>query len=101
MGLIVIGCKKTNESLYQSQGVITGYDPRMCPSPLCGGLLITIKNDTSKNPPPFYHINSILPQLGISDNTAFPINVNFKYKPDTGLLAKYNYIIVTQITVVK
>jgi hypothetical protein len=49
LGLIFIGCKKIIEGPYQSQGVILGYDPRMCPSPACGGLEITIKNDTAKN----------------------------------------------------
>jgi hypothetical protein len=102
LGLIIAGCKKGSVSPgpYQSQGVLTGYDLRMCPSPLCGGLLITIKNDTSKNPPPFYHINSSLAQLGISESTQFPINVSLNYKPDTGIFATYNYIIVTQIKVV-
>ena len=99
--LIFISCKKSNQSLYQRAGVITGYDARMCPSPACGGLLITLKNDTAKNPPPFYHINSTLTQLGISENTKFPINVSLNYKPDTGLFAKYNYIIISQIMVIK
>jgi hypothetical protein len=100
LGLIIAGCKKGSVSPYQSQGVLTGYDLRMCPSPLCGGLLITIKNDTTKNPPPFYHANQTLTQLGINESTKFPINVSLNYKPDTGIFATYNYIIVTQIKVV-
>ena len=97
--LIAIGCKKTNEKPYQSEGVITGYDYRMCA--MCGGLEITIKNDTSKNPPPFYEINSTLAQLGISDNTKFPINVSLDWKRDTGALGSFHYITVSQIMVIK
>jgi hypothetical protein len=100
LGIIITGCKKSNETPYQSIGVITGYDARMCPSPMCGGLLITLKNDTAKNPPPFYHINSSLSQLGINESTKFPINVNFNYKRDTGVFVPYNYIIVSQIKVI-
>jgi hypothetical protein len=101
LGLLFASCKKNNETPYQSDGVLTGYDLRMCPSLLCGGLLITIKNDTAKNPPSYYHINSSLAQLGINENTRFPINVNLNYKKDTGIFATYNYIIVTKIKVVK
>jgi hypothetical protein len=100
LGLIIAGCKKGSVSPYRSQGVLTGYDLRMCPSPLCGGLLINIKNDTTKKPPPYYHTNQTLTQLGISESTTFPINVSLNYKPDTGIFGTYNYIIVTQIKVI-
>ena len=96
---IITGCTKNNTTTYKNQGVIIGYDLRMCPSPACGGILITIKNDTATNPPPFYHINATLAQLGFSETTKFPINVNFNYLPDTGRYADYNYIIITQIKV--
>lgn len=99
-GFIIISCKKSNEILYQQQGVLTGYDARECASPQCGGLLITIKNDTTKNPPPYYHINSTLAQLRIKESTKFPINVSLNFKPDTGIFAGYHYIIVTQIKIV-
>ena len=68
---------------------------------ICGGLEITIKNDTSKNPPAFYEINSTLSQLGISENTKFPINVSLNWKHDTGIFGNYNYITVSQIKVTK
>ena len=98
-GLFFLSCKKSKENLYQSQGVLTGYDLRECPEPECGGLLITIKNDAAKNPPSYYHINSTLAQLGINESTKFPINVSLNYKPDTGIFAAH-FIIVTQIKVV-
>ena len=95
-------CKKsTTVTPYSSSGAITGYDPGMCASPACGGLLITIKNDTAKNPPPYYHINSTLAQVGIKESTKFPISVSLDYKPDTGVFYSYHYIVVTHIKVVK
>ena len=99
LGLMIVGCKKTNELPYQSHGVITGYDTRMCP--MCGGLEITIANDTTKTPPPYYKINAGLQQLGISENTKFPINVSLNWKHDTLPLGAYHYILVSQIKVIK
>jgi hypothetical protein len=102
IGLFLAGCKKNNEGLpYSHQGTLTGYDARMCPSLACGGLEITVKNDTSQRPPLYYRINATLAQLGISESTKFPINVSLDYTPDTGIYAKYNYILVTKIKVVK
>lgn len=98
LSLIVIGCRKTDEQpVYQSKGIITGYDLRMCA--MCGGLEIRIKNDTTKNAPPFYEINASLQQLGINENTPFPINVNLNWKRDPSPMGAYNYIIVSQIKV--
>jgi len=98
--LIFGACKKSGVKPGQSQGIITGYDLRKCASPMCGGILINIENDTAKNPPPFYHINGTLAQLGISEDAKLPINVSLNYKPDTGILATYHYIVVTNMTVV-
>jgi hypothetical protein len=98
--LLLTGCKKGSVNPYHSAGVITGYDLRLCPSPMCGGLLITIKNDTAKNALAYYDIDSTLAQLGISESTKFPINVSLDYKPDTGVYGSYGYIIVTHIKVV-
>lgn len=97
LGVIFISCKKTGVSPYQSQGVITGYDPRTCAQ--CGGLFIIIKNDTTKNAPPHYDINETLQQLGIDPNAKFPINVSLNWMHDTTSLGRYGYIIVTKIKV--
>jgi hypothetical protein len=97
LGLVFISCKKSNVSPYQSQGVITGYDGRTCAE--CGGLFITIKNDTTKNPLPRYDINESLQQLGINPNTPFPINVSLNWRRDTASLGAYGYIIVSKIKV--
>lgn len=93
-------CKKSNILPFKNEGTIIGYDARLCASPMCGGLLISIKNDTTSNPPVYYHINSTLQQLGINESTTFPINVSFNYKPDTGIYDTYHYIVITQIAVV-
>jgi hypothetical protein len=69
--------------------------------PPCGGLEITIKNDTAKNPPAFYQINSTLAKLGISESTKLPINVSLDYTRDTGIFANYNFIFVSKIKVEK
>lgn len=102
LGVIFISCKKAGTtsgvSPYQSQGVITGYDPRTCAE--CGGLFITIKNDTTKNASPRYDINASLQQLGINPNTKFPINVDLNWMHDTTTLGSFGYIIVTKIKVI-
>jgi len=95
---ILWSCKKSNVAPYSSMGVITGYDPRECP--FCGGLYITIKNDTTKNAPPYYDINSDLQDLGINPDTKFPINVTLDWKRDTAIHGG-NYIIVSRIRIIK
>jgi len=95
--LIFAGCKKNTVAPYQSEGVLTGYDLGECPT--CGGIEITIKNDPTTNPPPFYRINKTLGQLGISENAAFPINVSLNWKRDTTAQGFANFIIVSKIKV--
>jgi hypothetical protein len=100
LGVVFFGCKKSAQSPNWRQGTLIGYDPRTCASIACGGLEITIKNDTANRPALNYKINATLPQLGISEDTKFPINVNLTYKPDTGIYAAYGYILVEQIKVI-
>jgi hypothetical protein len=94
---ILPACKKSGIVPYSSMGVITGYDPRECP--MCGGLYIIIKNDTTKNAPAFYDINADLQQLGINPSAKFPINVTLDWKRDTSIHGG-NYIIVSRIKVI-
>jgi len=98
LAVCLTGCNKNGVTPFKSQGIITGEYFGPCYNSECGGLEITIKNDPTKNPPPFYWISSSLPQLGISASTPFPINVTLNWKHDT---STYNYIIVTQIKVIK
>jgi hypothetical protein len=47
--LVVFGsvsCQKEGSHSYESTGIITGLDPRMCPSPCCGGWFISIDSVT-------------------------------------------------------
>ena len=99
MAVVVAACKKGTVKPGPANATLIGYDQRMCPSPLCGGMLVTLKNDTAKNPPSFYHIDATLEQLGLGANIKFPINVNLSYRPDTGILATYHYIVITHIAI--
>lgn len=99
-GMVFWGCKKSADTeTYQSQGIITGYDMRQCASPYCGGLFITIKNDTTRNAPASYLINSTLPGLQIDQSTPFPINVSLNWQHDTSIPGINYHIIVTKIRV--
>jgi hypothetical protein len=99
IALTFAGCKKSNESPYQSQGVITADLILFCANQQkCGGLEIKIKDDPTKNPPPYYLIYSNLQQLGINPNTKYPINVSLDWKHDTTTM---NYIIVSNVKVIK
>jgi len=48
-GFLLILCVAACEddaNPYESEGIITGVDPRLCPSPCCGGFFIEIENIT-------------------------------------------------------
>ncbi len=102
---VSLGCKKNHigpqTGYVQSQGVLVGYNMRMCNLPSCGGMIIDIKNDTSKNAPPYYLFDGTLPKLAIRDTTKFPINVSLTWKRDTGVYGSYNYIVISRIVVIK
>ena len=91
------GCKKENQQQIVSHGTLMGYDLAMCA--ICGGLKVVIANDTTKNPPPFYRINSTLPALGIPENTTFPIKITLNWKKDTSALRAGSYIIVSNVRI--
>ena len=90
------GCKKTGVKPFQSQGTLTGYDPATCQ--VCGGIKLTINNDTTKNAPPFYRIPETLTQMGINENTAFPIKVELDWQHQAGTNPGH-YITVSRIMV--
>jgi len=97
---IVMGCKKSiSEPMYQSQGSIIGIDMRACA--MCGGLEITIKNDTTKNAPAVYLIGNDLPPLNMGANTKYPINVTLNWHHAPAPLGAYRVIIVSEIRVIK
>ena|ERR1700743_808088 len=94
---VFAGCKKNGEPQTISHGTLTGYDMATCA--FCGGIKITITDDTTKMPPPFYRINGTLSQMGIAETTAFPINVTLNWKKDTSALKAGNYVIVSNVTI--
>ncbi|MGN6179531.1 MAG: hypothetical protein ACTHNW_10145 [Mucilaginibacter sp.] len=92
--VFVASCKKETQQ-HVSNGTLIGYDLAMCA--FCGGIKVVISNDTTKNPPPFYRINTTLSNLGIPEGTAFPINITLDWKKDTSALAVGNYILVSNV----
>jgi hypothetical protein len=99
LALLFVACKKSNETAarYQSQGVITGVQILFCPANLhCGGVEIKIKNDTTKNAPPMYLIDTAITALGISPNANFPVNVSLDWNHDSNYAG---YIIVKRLKV--
>ncbi|HTD97888.1 MAG TPA: hypothetical protein VK668_01310 [Mucilaginibacter sp.] len=93
--LLFTACKKSSVAPYKYRGTITGYDLRECFAPVCGGLFINIDGNTTH-----YRTRETLTELGISESTKFPISISLDYKPDTGVFASYQYIIVTKIKVI-
>ncbi len=98
IALLFAACKKNNQTpSYQSQGAITGVDIFYCfNAGHCGGVRITIKNDTTKNAPPFYYIDTAITQFGISPDAKFPVNVSLNWKHDPNYPG---YIIVSKLKV--
>jgi hypothetical protein len=94
--LLFAACKKSTIAPYKYRGIITGYDLRECASPMCGGLFIDIDGNASQ-----YRTRETLTELGINESAKFPINVSLDYRPDTGVFAQYDYIIVTKIKVIE
>jgi hypothetical protein len=99
LALLLAACKKEHQPAFKSKGTLIGYDNRTCQT--CGGLKITIVNDTTMNPPPFYLVGSTLQQLGIPESTPFSINVALNWQHANPPLGASNYITVSAIQVVK
>jgi len=90
----VAGCKKDSSAVYQSQGVLLGPDMGMCP--MCGGLKVEIKNDTTKNAPAFYRTNTDLTKLGLTQTLNYPVNVSLNWYHNTATPGD-TYISITKI----
>jgi len=43
LALLCIAACEDDTNPYESEGIITGFDPRLCPSPCCGGFFIEIE----------------------------------------------------------
>ena len=92
--LMVTSCKKVKP--FMDNAKITGTDPRMCPSPCCGGYEITIDNVASPNDKTNYFVLQFPPDFKLGNNPIFPIKVKIDWKLDT-LQCKGNYIDILRI----
>ena len=61
-------------------GIITGFDSRMCPC--CGGLMINFSGETQPYKGNFYLITNDPSELGITNNSAFPIRIKVDWTQD-------------------
>ena len=96
-----MACKKNHVApligYKTNTGELVGYNMAMCPELSCGGMIVHIDNDTSKNAPDHYLYNGTLSGLGINDTTKFPVHVALTWKRDTGIFGSYNYIVIAKI----
>jgi len=93
--ICLASCKK-DKPVYKSEGVITGYDRRTCA--MCGGLMINFNNDTALYSPGFYLISNDPKQLGITEQTHFPLSISADWQPDT-LKKGSNSIVITSFKI--
>ena len=75
---IFVSCKK--EDSYMNNGIITGLDARACPC--CGGIMINFKGETEPYKGDFYLIQNSPSELGIDNNTKFPVYVSVDWKSE-------------------
>jgi len=90
----IVSCKKNKP--YDSNAELIGYDARMCPSPCCGGLQITIDNVSYPNGTHFFLVYEMPKDFILGDNPKFPITVKIDYKTDTTHCGG-NYVDITRI----
>jgi hypothetical protein len=101
IGLVVvilfsISCSK--EALYDSNGELIGYDPRLCPSPCCGGLQIKIDNITYPDSVHFSLVYQLPKDFSLGNNPQFPIPVKINYTIDSVHCGK-NYVDISKIAI--
>jgi hypothetical protein len=90
----LISCKK--EASYQSNAELIGYDPRLCPSPCCGGLQITIDNLMPTDSAQFFLVYQLPNDFSLGANPNFPVSVKIDYKIDSTHCSK-NYVDISRI----
>ncbi len=78
VSLTNLSCKK--EKSFMNDGVITGFDTRTCPC--CGGLMINFIGETQPYKGAFYLIQNNSSELGIDNNSAFPIYFKVDWTQD-------------------
>ena len=90
----IVSCKKSEP--YERNAELIGYDPRMCPTPCCGGLQITIDNVPGPGGAQFFLVYEMPKDFTLGDNPKFPIPVKIDYNNDTTHCGK-NYVDITRI----
>jgi len=75
--LIVTSCKYDDLDSLKYNSIITGYDMRDCAC--CGGLMINFENQSQSYQGKFYLIDNLPTDLGIDNNTTFPIYAYVTY----------------------
>src|SRR5258708_36143155 len=89
LSLITCTYQNINEAKFQSTGIITGRDMRLCPSPCCGGWDITIENQ-------FYTFSTLPNNSGIDlEKEKFPLKVKLNWRIDS---VCWNHIEIVKIT---
>jgi len=91
VSLCLITCTYENigGEKFQSTGIITGRDMRLCPSPCCGGWDITIENQ-------FYTFGTLPNNSGIDlEKEKFPLKVKLNWRVDS---ICWNHIEILKIT---
>ncbi|HUZ60410.1 MAG TPA: hypothetical protein VMU83_16680 [Hanamia sp.] len=92
--LMAASCKKVKS--FMNNAEITGIDPRMCPTPCCGGYEITIDNAANPNDKTNYFVIQFPSDFQLGNNPIFPIKVKIDWKLDT-LQCSGNYIDILRI----
>jgi len=91
VSLCLITCTYENigSEKFQSTGIITGHDLRLCPSPCCGGWDITMENQ-------FYTFGALPSNSGIDlEKEKFPLKVKLNWRVDS---ICWNHIEIVKIT---
>jgi hypothetical protein len=73
LAIVCLTCFSCKKEKYMNNGIITGFDTRACPC--CGGLLINFKGETESFKGEFYLIQNSPYELGINNNSTFPVYI--------------------------
>ncbi|MEO8771884.1 MAG: hypothetical protein ABI402_17440 [Ferruginibacter sp.] len=90
---LFISCKKENKFVPNAQ--IVGEDFKTCVC--CGGVEITIDNNTNPNGNPYFLVNTFPQNFSLGDNPQFPIAVHIDWSVDS-LGCFGNYVNISAIS---
>jgi hypothetical protein len=96
LAIAITSCSK--QTTYDSNAELIGYDPRLCPSPCCGGLQITINNITYPPGAQFFLVYKLPASFSLGSNPKFPIGVKIDYTIDSTHCGK-DYVDISRIEI--